>query len=107
MKDEQREKRRLAQRKRRNTPHGRATYREYMRKLMARLRAEHAVTDAPATKFPPIVNDRDPLLDMTPARSPWKPVGRPAAEDIYEDALRASRASQSSKPKIIKPDRPL
>ena len=107
MTDEQREKRRLAQRKRRNTPHGRATYREYMRKLMARLRAKHAAADAPATKFPPIVNGRDPLLDVTPARSPWETGRKADGRGYLRGRSQSLRASQSSKPKIIKPDRPL
>ena len=111
MTDEQREKRRKAQLKRRRTPHGRAVYNEYMRKLMAARRAEKRrlldkTADVPKSlkvEFPPIVNGRDPLLGMTPARNPWEPVRR----DIYDEAREAIRAEQNTKPKIIRPDRPL
>jgi hypothetical protein len=134
--EEKREKRRLAARKRRSTPHGRVTYREYQRKLMARLRAGKKEQPRIEEKFPPIVNRRDPLLDMAPAPDPWKPPGRkspmveellkrvPAqetgpfakwhqqqrasqeGEQIYAEALEKSRVP-SPKAKIIKPDRPL
>jgi hypothetical protein len=84
--EEKREKRRLAARKRRSTPHGRVTYREYQRKLMARLRAGKKEQPRIEEKFPPIVNGRDPLLDMTPAPDPWKPIGRksPMVEELLK-----------------------
>jgi hypothetical protein len=64
--------------------------------------------DPPAArrgKLPPIGNRRDPLLEVSPERSPWTPVG--GEEDIYDEARRRMREEQSSKPKIVRPDRPL
>ncbi len=53
-------------------------------------------------KLPPIGNGRDPLLEVSPERSPWTPVGR--EEDIVDEARRRMRAEHSSKPTIVRPD---
>jgi hypothetical protein len=58
---------------------------------------------APGGKLPPIGNRRDPLLEVSPERSPWTPVGR--EEDIVDEARRRMRDERSSKPTIVKPDR--
>jgi hypothetical protein len=57
----------------------------------------------PGGKLPPIGNRRDPLLEVSPERSPWTPAGR--EEDIFDEARRRLRDEYSSKPKIIRPDR--
>ena len=57
----------------------------------------------PGGKLPPIGNGRDPLLEVSPERSPWTPVGR--EEDIVDEARRRMRAEHSSKPTIVRPDR--
>jgi hypothetical protein len=57
----------------------------------------------PGGKLPPISNRRDPLLEVSPERSPWTPVGR--EEDIFDEARRRMRDEHSSKPTIVRPDR--
>lgn len=57
----------------------------------------------PGGKLPPIGNGRDPLLEVSPERSPWTPVGR--EEDIVDEARRRMRDEHSSKPTIVRPDR--
>jgi hypothetical protein len=59
----------------------------------------------PGGKLPLIGNGRQPLLEGSPERSPWTPAGR--EEDIFDEARRRMREEHSSKPKIIRPDRPL
>jgi hypothetical protein len=53
-------------------------------------------------KLPPIGNGRDPLLEVSPERSPWTPVDR--EEDIVDEARRRMRDEHSSKPTIVRPD---
>ena len=59
----------------------------------------------PGDKLPPIGNGRQPLLEGSPHRSPWTSAGQ--EEDIFDEARRRMREEHSSKPKIIRPDRPL
>ena len=59
----------------------------------------------PGGKLPPIGNGRDPLLEVSPERSPWTPVGR--EEDIVDEARRRMRDEHSSQPTIVRPNRPL
>jgi hypothetical protein len=59
----------------------------------------------PGGKLPLIGNGRKSLLEGSPERSSWTPAGR--EEDIFDEARRRMREERSSKPKIIRPDRPL
>ena len=54
-------------------------------------------------KLSPIGNGRDPLLEVSPERSPWTLGGR--EEDIVDEARRRMRDEHSSKPTIVRPDR--
>jgi hypothetical protein len=60
---------------------------------------------APRSKIPPPSNRRDPLLEVSTERSPWISAG--PEEDIFDEARRRMREEHSSKPKIIRPNRPL
>jgi len=57
----------------------------------------------PGGKRPRLGNGRDPLLEVSPERSPWTPVGR--EEDIFDEARRRMREEHNSKPTIVRPDR--
>jgi hypothetical protein len=59
----------------------------------------------PRGELPPVGNEGDLLLKVRPEPSPWTPAGR--EEDIFDEARRRMREEHSSKPKIIRPDRPL
>lgn len=125
MTEKQRDSRRKSQRKWRKSRHGRRAYNDYMRVYMAAKRAGKDVAEicqkmanppesdktaspgyfgnhaekSTSSQFPPIINGHDALLDRV-LKNPVEPVG-----DIYDQARRAMREKQSTKPKIIRPDR--
>ena len=126
MTEKQRDSRRKSHRKWRKSRHGRRAYNDYMRVYMAARRAGKDVAEicqkmanppetdkaassgyfgnhaekSKSSQFPPIINGHDELLNMVPLKSPWEPVG-----DIYDQARQAMREKQTTKPKIIRPDR--